>query len=78
MLKSEVEDLRILIQAADKEVDSLKRARNNDAIEGGRRYAGLESKVNTKTSFKHFLQIGFVTKIILRYQLILDTSYHPI
>ncbi|XP_065064430.1 kinesin-like protein KIF15 isoform X2 [Rhopilema esculentum] len=45
LLKSEVEDLRILIQAADKEVDSLKRARNNDAIEGGRRYAGLESKL---------------------------------
>ena len=49
MLKSEVEDLRILIQAADKDVESLKRLRNNDAIEGGRRYASLESKVRAFT-----------------------------
>eukprot|EP00794_Sanderia_malayensis_P018958 gene18958-20864_t len=45
LFKSEAEDLRILMQSADKDVDALKRARNNDAIEGGRRYASLESKL---------------------------------
>ena len=44
-MKSEVEDFRILLKAADKDVETLKRARNNDAIESGRRYAALESKV---------------------------------
>ena len=51
VLKSEVEDLRILVQAADKDVETLKRARNSDAIESGRRYAGLESKVGTDFLF---------------------------
>ena len=51
MLKSEVEDLRILIQSADRDVESLKRLRNNDAIEAGRRYASLESKVLTVSIF---------------------------
>ena len=51
MLKSEVEDLRILVQAADKDVETLKRARNSDAIESGRRYASLESKVGTPLLF---------------------------
>ena len=51
VLKSEVEDLRILIQSADRDVESLKRARNNDAIEAGRRYASLESKVLTVSVF---------------------------
>ena len=60
VLKSEVEDLRILLQAADKDVDTLKRARNSDAIESGRRYAALESKVEPFIDFEDFFsQIAF-------------------
>ena len=47
VLKSEVEDLKILLKSADKDVETLKRSRNNDAIESGRRYAALESKVRS-------------------------------
>ena len=45
MLKSEVEDLKILLQSADKQLENLKRERNNDIIDNGRKCASLESKV---------------------------------
>lgn len=45
VLRSEVEDVRCLLQAAERQVDSLKKERDMESIESGRRLAALESKV---------------------------------
>ena len=46
VLKSEVDDLRVLLASADKQLSSLKKERNEEIIEAGRKYATIESKVN--------------------------------
>lgn len=45
VLKSEVDDLRILLTSADKQLDSLKKEKKEEIIEAGRKYAAIESKV---------------------------------
>ena len=45
VLRSEVEDLKCSLQASERQVDSLKKERDMESIESGRRLASLESKV---------------------------------
>lgn len=45
VLRGEVEDLRILLQAADRKFESLKKEKDLESIEQGRLIAALESKV---------------------------------
>ena len=45
VLKSENEDLKICLQQADRQIDSLKKDRDMDKINTGRKAASLESKV---------------------------------
>ncbi|XP_031571962.1 kinesin-like protein KIF15 isoform X2 [Actinia tenebrosa] len=45
VLKSEVEDLKIVLQSADKELETIKKQRDLESIENGRIIASLESKV---------------------------------
>ena len=51
VLKSENEDLKICLQQADKQIDSLKKDRDMDKINTGRKAASLEGKVSQS---KHF------------------------
>ncbi|XP_057291417.1 kinesin-like protein KIF15 isoform X3 [Hydractinia symbiolongicarpus] len=44
ILKSEVDDLRILLTSADKQLDLLKKEKKEEIIEAGRKYAAIESK----------------------------------
>lgn len=45
VLRSEIEDLKCSMQASQRQVDSLKKERDMESIESGRRLATLESKV---------------------------------
>ena len=45
VLKSEVDDLRILLSSADKQLEALQREKREETIETGRKYAALETKV---------------------------------
>lgn len=45
VLKSEVDDLRILLSSADKQLEALQREKREEMIETGRKYAALETKV---------------------------------
>jgi hypothetical protein len=45
VLKSEVEDLKIVLHSADKELETIKKTRDLESIESGRTLASLESKV---------------------------------
>ena len=45
VLRSEVDDVKCLLQAAERQVDSLKKERDMESIESARRVAALESKV---------------------------------
>ena len=45
VLKSENEDLKVCLQQADRQIDSLKKDRDMDKINTGRKAASLESKV---------------------------------
>ena len=45
VLRSEVDDVKCLLQAAERQVDSLKKERDMESIESARRLAALESKV---------------------------------
>ena len=46
VLRSEVDDVKCLLQAAERQVDSLKKERDMESIESARRLAALESKVS--------------------------------
>ena len=45
VLRSEMEDEKCMLQAAERQVGSLKKERDLESIETGRRLASLESKV---------------------------------
>ena len=45
VLKGENEDLKICLQQADRQIESLKKDRDMDSINSGRKTAALESKV---------------------------------
>ena len=45
VLRSEIEDVKCSLQASERQVDSLKKERDMESIESGRRLASLESKV---------------------------------
>ncbi|KAL9974095.1 hypothetical protein ACROYT_G011096 [Oculina patagonica] len=55
VLRSEVEDVRCLLQAAERQVDSLKKERDMESIESGRRLAALESKL-TRLEIENYNQ----------------------
>ncbi|KAK3746376.1 hypothetical protein QZH41_018195 [Actinostola sp. cb2023] len=55
ILTSEVEDLKIVLQSADKELEYIKRQRDLESIETGRAVASLESKV-TRLEIENFNQ----------------------
>lgn len=50
VLRSEVDDVKCLLQAAERQVDSLKKERDMESIESARRLAALESKVSYNQS----------------------------
>ncbi|XP_028392417.1 kinesin-like protein KIF15 isoform X2 [Dendronephthya gigantea] len=66
ILKSENEDLKICLQQADRQIDSLKKDRDVDKINTGRKAASLESKIctleielsNTKGEMEEILEIN--------------------
>ncbi|CAB3988874.1 kinesin KIF15 isoform X1 [Paramuricea clavata] len=66
LLKSENEDLKVCLQQADRQVDSLKKDRDMDKINTGRKAASLESKIctleielsNTKNEMEEILEIN--------------------
>ena len=45
VLKSEVDDLRVCLSSADKEIENMKRNHSEEKIERGRKNAAVESKV---------------------------------
>ncbi|XP_068722534.1 kinesin-like protein KIF15 isoform X2 [Montipora capricornis] len=55
VLRSEVDDLKCLLQASERQVDSLKKERDMESIESGRRLASLESKL-TRLEIENYNQ----------------------
>ncbi|XP_020614830.1 kinesin-like protein KIF15 isoform X3 [Orbicella faveolata] len=55
VLRSEIDDVKCLLQAAERQVDSLKKERDMESIESARRLAALESKL-TRLEFENYNQ----------------------
>lgn len=55
VLRSEVDDLKCLLQASERQVDSLNKERDMESIESGRRLASLESKL-TRLEIENYNQ----------------------
>lgn len=55
VLRSEIEDLKCSMQASQRQVDSLKKERDMESIESGRRLATLESKL-TRLEIENYNQ----------------------
>jgi len=52
VLTEEVDDLKIVLQSADKELETIKKQRDLESIETGRALSSLESKVGNTFSFQ--------------------------
>ncbi|KAJ7374654.1 Kinesin-like protein kif15 [Desmophyllum pertusum] len=55
VLRSEIDDVKCSLHAAERQVDSLKKERDMESIESGRRLASLESKL-TRLEIENYNQ----------------------